>query len=170
MRRLALVMVAAFAGSTFEPAVAAQCTFPNAEAAGCVCTLAVDLSATGPVAQLTEIIGDVAVTSQISSPMVEPVPVYVGNGIVVPSDGQATLIVGPDCRTVLPADTSLVIRQEGGCVCAGTFGAGTFGAGNNGAGGGGAAAVAGVVVVGGAAAAALLASGGDDNDENPVSP
>jgi len=126
---VALVVIGAGSNPVLAQDGSRQCSFPDAERAGCVCTLKVFEDESVPVANLTDIVGDVSVTRKtgytpLPQPIAETVALFAGDSIVVPSDGQAYLNFGPDCRRLLPANSSLVIRQEGECACAAVFGLG----------------------------------------------
>jgi hypothetical protein len=126
--------------------------------------MAVGSSAAGPLAQLRDIVGDVKVTGQAGfSPTGDNVDLYAGDSVVVASEGEALLDFGPTCQRLLEPNTSLVVRVDDGCACAGVFAVGQETA-------TGAAlpyVLGGALILGGAATAILLSQ---DSDSEPTSP
>jgi len=162
MRGFTTLATAAFLGS-FAGAQAAQCAFPD-PSFSCACTLAT-VETTAPVGALSGLVGDVQVTSQANfSPVRDPNPIFLGDSIIVPAGGQATLTIGGECAALLPENTSLVVRILDDCACAGSVdldaGAGA-GAGTT------AALVTAAIVIGGGAA--IIATMDDDDNDDPPS-
>jgi hypothetical protein len=161
MIRLIALGIAAIA---FLPAVASAA--PNCSAIGAeqACTCAAELIAGSPIAELTEIAGDVKKTADGAyTPTGATTTMSAGDGVLI-GDGKATLTAGPNCQLKpLSAQTSVTAGAVEGCGCVWISenkpvppppdgGAGAL------------------LVVGGGAAAAAIIVGAQKKDSGPLSP
>lgn len=116
MRHLAIVVCFALTGLSGSVLAAPNCT-PLLQQ-GCACAVPIDPTAAAPLAQLSDIEGDVLVSGGDGfTPIGGPVPLNVGDSVIVPEGGSARLAAGEACDRELQPETSLVIREIDGCAC-----------------------------------------------------
>lgn len=108
----ALLAIPAYAGAAHAQS---QCSALIDQ--GYSCALPLSEFHHGTTATLSAIRGDVQITSDLQfSQAASVVPLNVGDAVVVLSGGSANLAFGPACSRQLPAQSSLVVRTQDGCV------------------------------------------------------
>jgi hypothetical protein len=142
---------------------------------GYSCALPLNEFQNGTTARLSAIKGDIQITSDTQfSQAASVVPLNVGDAVVVLSGGSANLAFGPACSRQLPAQSSLVVRTQDGCVYPSIVEVQEFAqsqnlsVGEEGSAGMGAALVGEGLLASAALAALLLLD--EDDDPDPVSP
>lgn len=118
MRRILLVAASATLITVSGEALAAANCSALLEQQDCACAVAIDRTTPGPLAELSNIQGDVLVSgTEGYTPIATVIPLNVGDSVIVPQDASAELSAGEACKRTLQPETSLVIREIDGCAC-----------------------------------------------------